>query len=309
MDTIKIYIDTDALSRFAMTDTPREIAAVMHEQGIEPVISDSTVQEVLCARDTSRRTLIGQFIVELLQGGSILAPVPHQIRWSSIDFAEGRGIFRPYRTGEEDWVKRLLANADRVTSGDIDALYRKRKDDDSYWDSMHATGREVLQNLFSQTNEAPALHDWLNMMDSHLDWFPVVSMVAPEARPMIIGHERQFVEWNPLLRCYIEQFVLAIYRYTIEPPTAASKKGPKWMDYFHGAFAGLVDVFVTNDKRFIRALKQHQQLRPEWRYLIHNQTELKRILSSKSGFKNTLVHKAIMAFPPRKEWIHSDLHG
>ena len=127
MNTIKIYIDTDALSGFAMTETPAEIAAVMHEQGIEPVISDSTVQEVLCTGDTSRRTLIGQFIVELLQGGSILAPVPHQIRWSSIDFVERRGTFRPYRTGEEDWVKRLLANADRVTSEDIDALYRKKE--------------------------------------------------------------------------------------------------------------------------------------------------------------------------------------
>lgn len=302
METIKIYIDTDALSGLAaMTDTPREMAAVMHEQGMEPVISDSTVQEVLCTTDTARRKLIGQFIVELLQGGSILAPVPHQIRWSSIDFAEGGSTFQPYSTEEEDWVRSLLAKADRVTSEDIDALLIKRKNDNSYWDSMHAAGREELQKFFSQTNEAPTIHDWLSMMDCHLNWFPVANMVAPETRPMIIGHERQFVEWNPLLRCYIEQFVLAIYRYTIEPPTTASKKGPKWMDYFHGAFAGLVDVFVTNDRRFNSALAQHQQLCPGWRYLIHNHVELKQILSSKSGFKNALVHKTIMALPPRKD--------
>jgi hypothetical protein len=302
MDTIKIYIDTDALSKLAFMDSPREVASLMREQGIQLVISDSTVQEILCTRDISRRTLICQFIVELLQDGPILAPVPQQIRWSSIDFAEGLSIFQPYRTGKENWVKCLLANPGRVSEEDIDALDKKRKNDDSVWNSMHDTGRKALQAFFSPTNKDPTICEWLSMMDGHLDWFPIKNMVAPEVCPMIIGCERKFVEWNPLLRCYIEQFLLAIYRYGIEPPNAASKKGPKWMDYFHGAFAGLVDVFVTNDKRFLAALKQHQQLRPEWRCLIHDQSELKRVLDSKNGFKNTLVHKAIMATPPRKEW-------
>lgn len=302
MDTIKVYIDTDALSRFALMDSSREVGSLMREQGIQLVISDTTVSEILCTWDISRRTRICQFIVELLQDGPILAPVPHQIRWNSIDFAEGHGIFRPYRTGKEDWGKYKLANPDRLSVEDIDALIKKRKNDDSVWDSTHTTGRKTLQDLFSPTKKAPTICEWISMRDSLLDLFPIKNMVAPEARPMIIGHERQFVEWNPVLRCYIEQFLLAIYRHTIEPPNAASKKGPKWMDYFHGAFAGLIDVFVTNDKRFLRALKQHQQLYPEWRYLIHDQIEFKRILNSKSGFKNTIIHKAIMAIPPREEW-------
>ncbi len=293
------------LSIFALKDSPGEVASLMSEQGIQLVISASTVQEILCTPDISRRTLICQFIIELLQDEPILAPVPVQIRWSSIDFAEGLD-FRLYRTGE-NWGKWQLANADRVNVTDIGELDKKRKNGDSAWNSMQATGREKIQEEISAKHDPKTAIDigpsdkWLNIiMGCLVDWFPIKNIVAPEALPMIIGHERQFAEWNPLLRCYIEQFVLAIHRHAIEPPNAASQKGPKWMDYSHGAFAGLVDVFVTNDKRFLRALKQHQQLRPEWNYLILDQSELERILHSKSGFEDTLVHKTIMAFPPRE---------
>jgi hypothetical protein len=264
------------------------------------MISDLTVQEVLHYQDTSRRALIGKFIVDLIQDGPILAPISTQILWSSIDFAEGRGTFRPYRTKKEDWVKRLLLKRGRFSTKIIEELDERRQHEDNTWDCMHAEGRPVLQEMISQAGGVrPTINDWLGLMDGDFIRSLIVGNIAPEALPKIRGNEARFLEWNPVLRCFAEQLLLAIYRHAIEPPNVASKKGPKFPDYSHGAFTGLVDVFVTDDKHFFRALKQHQQLRPEWSYLIHNQTELKGILSSESGFKNKLVHKAVMALPPR----------
>ena len=309
MNTIKVYLDTDAISKLAKNDASGEVPSLIRKQGIEPMISDLTVQEVLRYQDTSRRTLIGKFIVDLMQDGPILAPISTQILWSSIDFAEGRGTFQPYRTIKEDWVKRLLLKRGRFSTKIIEELDERRQHECNTWDCMHAEGRPVFQEMISQAGGVrPTIHEWLGQMDSDVIRSLIVGNVAPEALSKIRGNEARFLEWNPVLCCFAEQLLLAIYRHAIEPPKVASKKGPKFPDYFHGAFAGLVDVFVTDDKRFSMALKQHQQLRPEWSYLIHNQIELRGILSSESGFKNKLVHKVIMALPPRKEWIHSELH-
>lgn len=301
MNTIKVYLDTDAISNLAKKDASGEVLFLIRKQGIEPMISDLTVQEVLHYQDTSRRFLIGNFIVGLLQDGPILAPLPTQILWSSIDFAEGQGTFRPYRTKEEDWVKRLLLKRDSFSTEIIEELDERRQHEDKTWDGMHAEGRPVLQKIISQDSGVrPTIHDWLGLMDSNFIRSFIVGSVAPEALPKIRGNEARFLEWNPALCCFAEQLLLAIYRHAIEPPNVASKKGPKFPDYSHGAFAGLVDVFVTDDKRFSRALKQHVELFPKWKYFVCTHTELIRILDSGQGFGNAVVQKNILFLPSRR---------
>lgn len=299
MNTIKVYIDTDAISNYALIGTSDEVTLLMRKQGCEPVISDTILQEVLRYRDTSRRTLIGQFIVDLLQDRPILAPLAYQIRWSSIDFVEGQDTFRPYKTKEDDWVKDLLINSDRLTIDDISKLDSERGYEDCSWERMHTDGRKELQNLIARTGEMPSISDWLGLMNSDFVRDLIGGIVDPEAIPMIRGNEQRFIDWNPLLQCYLEQLLLSIYRHAIEPPNAASKKGPKWMDYSHGAFAGLVHAFVTDDRRFFRALEQHLQLCPKWKYLIYKHAQLKDILESGQDFENSDVQKKIEPLPSR----------
>ncbi len=300
MNTIKVYLDTDAISKLAKNDASGEVPSLIRKQGIEPMISDLTVQEVLHYQNTSRRALIGKFIVDLIQDGPILAPISTQILWGSLDFAEGRGTFRPYRTKKEDWVKRLLLKRSRFSTKIIEELNERRQHEDNTWDCMHAEGRPVLQEMISQAGGVrPTIHDWLGLMDSNVIRSLIVGNVAPEALPKIRGNEARFLEWNPVLCCFAEQLLLAIYRHAIEPPKVASKKGPKFPDYSHGAFAGLVDVFVTDDKRFSRALKQHVELFPKWRYFVCTQTELIRVLDSGQGFGNAVVQKNILPLPSR----------
>jgi hypothetical protein len=270
----------------------------MHNRVIKPVFSESAVQEILLTQNPARRNIICKFMVDLLQEGPILAPVAHQVRWSSVDFAEGRASFRPYRTKKEDWVKNLLLNSDNISQKDFDELFKKRGNEDRSWDGMHATGRGELKKLIPKNGKVTP-NEWLGLIESEFVSSLVVKIVATEAVKMVRGNERLFVEWNPMLRCYLEQFLLAIYRHAIEPPNAASKKGPKWMDYSHGAFVGLVDVFVTDDIRFFRALDQHLQLRPEWKCFIYTQTEFIRVLDSGKGFRNAFARKVIKPLPSR----------
>jgi hypothetical protein len=115
MNAIKTFIDADALSGLALIGASLDVASLIRKQGIELVTSDLMVQEVLRTGCSSRRILIAQLIVDLLQDRAILATLSQQIRWSSIDFAEGELAFRPYRTAKEDWVKRKLIKADSIT--------------------------------------------------------------------------------------------------------------------------------------------------------------------------------------------------
>ncbi|MFH1974063.1 MAG: hypothetical protein ABIJ52_00705 [Pseudomonadota bacterium] len=251
-------------------------------------------------RDSSYRNLIGKFIVDLLQDSPILAPLAYQIRWSSIDFAEGQETFRPYETKESDWVKDLIIHSDRLTMDDISKLDHERGYENNSWEEMHTRGRVELQKLITNNGKVPSINDWLGLMYSDFVRELVGGIVAPEALPKIRGDEQRFINWNPLLQCYLEQFLLSIYRHAVEPPNAASKKGPGWMDYSHGAFVGLVHVFVTDDKRFFRALNQHIQLFPKWKYLIYNHNQIKEVLESGQDFENSDVQKPIQPLLPKQ---------
>ncbi|MFH1935742.1 MAG: hypothetical protein ABIN18_29760 [Pseudomonadota bacterium] len=300
MSTIKVYIDINAISNFAQLSTSDEVISLVHKQGCEPIISDTVVQELLRHRDSSFRNLIGKFIVDLLQDRPILAPLAYQIHCSSIDFAEGQKTFRPYETKKSDWVKDLLIDSDRLTMDDITKLDHERGYEADSWEKMHTKGRVELQKLITKTGQVPSINDWLDLMNSDFVRDLIGGIVASEALPKIRGDEQRFIDWNPLLQCFLEQLLLAIYRHTVEPPTAASKKGPGWVDYSHGAFAGLVHVFVTDDKRFFRALKQHIQLFPKWKYLIFKHTQIKEVLESGQDFENSDVEKRIQPLPSRE---------
>ena len=300
MDTTKVYFDTDSISKLAKKDATGEVHSLICKQKIEPIVSDLTVQEVLHFQDISLRFLIGNYMVNLIKDGPILAPLPTQVLWSSIDFAEGKDSFQPYRTRKEAWVKDLLLNRDRFSAEIIKELDERRQHEDKSWDEMHEKGRPVFQEMISQADgERPTIHDWLSLKDSDFIWSLITKNVAPEALLKIRGNEAKFLEWNPVLCCFVEQLLLAIYRHAIEPPNAASKKGPKFPDYSHGAFAGLVDVFVTDDKRFSRALIQHVGLFPNWKYFVCTHSELMQILGSDQGFENLAVKKNIQYLPSR----------
>ena len=301
MSTIKAYFDTDAISKLAKKDSTGEVPSLLCKRKIEPIISDLTVQEVLHNQDLSQRLLIGNFIVCLIKDGPILAPLPAQTLWSSIDFAEGKGAFRPYRTKKEAWVKRLLLKRDRFSVEIIEELDAKRQYENKTWDNMHEKGRQVFQKIISQAGGVrPTINDWLTLKDSDFLKSLIIENVAPETLPNIRGNEARFLEWNLVLCCFVEQFLLAIYRHALEPPNAASKNGPKFPDYSHGAFAGLVDVFVTDDKRFSKALKQHMEIFPKWKYFVCTHNEFVQNLESGQGFGNMVVKKNIQSLPPRE---------
>jgi len=183
---------------------------------------------------------------------------------------------------------------------DIDKLDYERGYEAVSWEKMHKEGRVVLQNIIKQTGQVPSINDWLDLMNSDFIRDLIGRIVDSEALPKIHGNEQRFIDWNPLLQCFLEQFLLAIYRHAVEPPSASSKKGPGWMDYSHGAFAGLVHVFVTDDKRFFRALKQHIQLFPKWKYLIFKHTQIKEVLESGQDFENSDVEKRIIPLLSRE---------
>ena len=301
MSTIKVYFDTDAISKLAKKDTADEVLSLICKRKIKPIISDLTVQEILHNQDLSHRFIIGNFIVRLIKDGPILAPLPTQTLWSSIDFAEGKDTFRPYRTKKEDWVKRLLLKQDRFSAEIIEELDENRQHEDKTWDDMHKKGRPVFQEMISQAGGVrPTIQDWLTLKDSDFIRSLIVENVAPETLPNIRGNEARFLEWNSVLCCFVEQLLLAIYRHAIESPNAASKKGPKFPDYSHGAFACLVDVFVTDDKRFSKALKQHMDLFPKWKYIVCTHNEFIRNLDSGQGFGNVVFKKKILPLPSKE---------
>lgn len=300
MNTIKVYFDTDSISKLAKNDAAGEVHSLICKQKIEPIVSDLTVQEVLHFQDISLRFLIGNFIVNLIKDGPILAAMPTQVLWSSIDFSEGKDSFQPYRTREDAWVKDLLIKRDRFSAELIKELDERRQHEDKTWDKMHEQGRPVFQEMISKAGgEVPTIHDWLNLKNSCFIWSIIANNVDREALPKITGNEAKFLKWNPVLCCFAEQLLLAIYRHAIEPPNASSNKGPKFPDYSHGAFVGLVDVFVTDDKRFSRALNQHVERFPNWNYFVCTHSELIQILESEQGFKNMAVKKNIQYLPSR----------
>src|SRR5206468_996621 len=83
----------------------------------------------------------------------------------------------------------------------------------------------------------------------------------------------KYIEWNPICRCFLEQLLLAIRRHGILHPMASSYKGPKWADYYIGAFIGIADRLVTDDVRLRRALEEHRQLRERAPWLLNSLEE------------------------------------
>ena len=106
----------------------------------------------------------------------------------------------------------------------------------------------------------------------------------------------EYIEWNPICRCFLEQMMLAIRRHGLEHKTASSKKGPKWPDYYIGAFVGITDLFVTDDTRLRRALEQHRCLRSQAVWELRSFTEFVEDLQN-DLILNTVSHRALETWP------------
>ena len=258
---MKCYLDTDALSKLIQRLPGASLELL--PRNVIIVTSDLAIEELIVTSDSTRRVQLAQGMLSLIENGAIvLSHMNHQIDWAVEDFLAGSTVFTPYEIYNRKGVCTLLRNSSSLPPSLWDRIAGKREAENLGWDEMHKQGRPGLQRVLASGADLPSAGDWVSMIGGSSFASDLLRDVVSSGHAEALkGREQSYVQWNPICRCYIEQFLLAIRRYGIEPPNVSSKKGPKWADYFHGAFVGVVDSFVTNDKRFRRALSQHREVR------------------------------------------------
>lgn len=225
--------------------------------------------------NSAMRLQLAQGIMSLAESGAIvLAHMNHQIDWGFEEFLAGAKEFTPFELYNREAVRGLLEKASSLPAAFLEMIARKREAERASWDSMHQGGRSRLQMVLASGVPVPNAHDWVVMIgSSEFAADLLIDVLSPRHCEALQGREQEYIKWNPICRCYIEQLLLAIRRHGIEPPNASSKKGPKWADHFHAAFVGVVDFLVTDDQRLRRVLRQHQELRPDGRWMVMGLSE------------------------------------
>jgi len=260
MNIARAYLDTDAVSELARHPRAPDIRDACRQFRVEVIISETLVTEVLLTEDPSRRRQITATVLRLLASRCILSSWVDQVRHSSIDFVAGSPRFVPCKSEAEAHLRQLLINPDSLDSKTLEEMNLAWQAADNKWDEMHARARPAFQEQLLNINEqVPMVQEWLTLKSGGFAEEVVREILPDFSRRHFSTPILTFMQWNPLLRAFMEQFLLAVRRHALEPWNAASKKGPKWPDYSHGAFAALVDVFVSNDARFRNALSQHSR--------------------------------------------------
>jgi len=258
-----IVVDTNFVAQLSRRTDADDLVTLLHRNGIQPLIPEKLVEEVLQTPNEESRAKQCGVLLELLSNGVILAPLPHQIEWGVYRFLAGEPSFKPFAAFREDRVRTLLSEAYALPDQIICAIRSKLKGAAEHWDNMQKGGRENLQELLRSGIPIPSAGDWMTAMlesefvyDSVLDALPDLEKRA-QLRPRVAD----YLKWNPVARCYHEQVLLAHRRHGIDHEMASSPKWPKWADFEISAFVGIADRFVTDDHRLQLALDEHRYLR------------------------------------------------
>jgi len=178
-------------------------------------------------------------------------------------FLAGETAFRPFAVSHPDDIKALLQRSKRLEDNQLEAIRQEIAEAVDRWDIMHADGRPCLQTVLEKDTSVPDAGDWMmSIRDSEFTREIVLGTIPTSIeQARLQPRVAEYIEWNPICKCFLEQLMLAIRRHGLEHPTASSHKGPKWADYYISAFVGIADRFVTDDTRLLSALEQHRSLR------------------------------------------------
>lgn len=260
----RVFFDTDAASKLCAAAKFEHVIAWRRKCRARTFTSDTTAAELAAIADEGRRIRLGQKLARLLGGKPLLAPFNLQLKWGIFQFMGGRAAFEPYATPGSEFVMKCLASPAPLSEALLRSLAEKRTQRAESWESMHTAGRPNLRNLFRQSKELPTSRDWMDSL-LHSDFAAQVftDVVTFDSRPLDQERAKSYLLWNPMARCFMEQFLLAVKRHGVENERASSKKGPQWNDYYQGAFVGVMDCVVTDDRRLRNALEQHRRLREQ----------------------------------------------
>lgn len=262
---MKCYLDTDVISKLSDRSDLSEFASLGASQGLQVVTSDLVPEELLATADPSQRARLAAAFLEVTQDGAfMLAHMNHQIQWGIAEFLAGKPTFAPYELYGRQAVIATLRDAANAPPQLLAAIKGKHRALAAHWDAMHASERPRLQQILQSGVPEPSLHEWIEIaLSSEFASDLLTEVLGSTRKAAVSGKGSAYIDWNPICRCYVDQFALAIHRHGIQAALHSSKKGPKWHDYFHGAFVGVVDCFVTDDRRLRNALMEHLAIRTD----------------------------------------------
>lgn len=259
-----VVVDTDVVSKLSRMSDFKELDALFRQHCIHVTTSETVAKEVLATTHPEVRAVLARTLLDLLGECPLLASLPYQVKWGVQPFLAGEMAFKPFAASRPDDIKALLRRSKFLEDTRLEAIRRETAEAVDRWDRMHAGGRPSLQAVLEKNASGPDAGDWMmSIRDSEFTHEIVLGTISTSIeRARLQPRVAEYIEWNPICRCFLEQLMLAIRRHGLEHPTASSHKGPKWADYYISAFLGIADRFVTDDTRLRRALEQHRSLRP-----------------------------------------------
>jgi rRNA-processing protein FCF1 len=258
-----VVVDTDIINKLSRRSDINELINCLRKYCMQITVPETVVKEVIVTSDPNVRALLADTLIDLLGDCLPLASVPYQIKWGVKRFLEGEVVFKPFRCFQPDKIKMMLKNAKSLRNNQLEPIRIELADGSNRWDIMHNCGRPKMQEVLRKSGGIPDAGDWIkSIRDSEFIHEIVIGIISePNERNRLKPQVADYIEWNTVCRCFLEQMMLSIRRHGLEHQSSMSKKGPKWADYFINAFVGITDLFVTDDTRLRRALRQHRSLK------------------------------------------------
>lgn len=262
---MKVFVDNCGFDPLLQV---HDFARRFRRRGGELVLSVSGALELLETGNHQRRESLCRLARRMLGQRRVVAGHYDQIRM-------GARLFQ----ADPDYAPQLCPAGGAIDAGlcspttfpreHVDVWKSHKATSKRDWQTMHLEGREELQQLKADGLEADAEAAWnasgiwvAELLYSELPLSMVRNAVEGtglEAQPD--EAVAAFINKHPVCRCWVEQFLLATHRAgTLHEKAFSLKKDPDFIDYSHGAFVGVVDVFVTEDGRFRKALEVHRAL-------------------------------------------------
>ena len=228
-----VVVDTDIVSKLSRRSDFKELKAHLRKHCIQVTTSETVVEEVLVTADSAVRVVLADTLLDLLGECSLLASPPYQVKWGVQSFLGGKTTFKPFRVCRPDDIKALLRNAKFLRNTQLEVIRQKTADAVKRWDKMHDSGRPHMQAVLEKSGAVPDAGDWMrSIRDSVFTHEIVLSTISnPNEQKELKPRVAEYIEWNPICRCFLEQLMLAIRRHGIEQKNISSIKGPKWACY------------------------------------------------------------------------------
>ncbi len=279
-----IVIDTNVVSNLSCRVECHEVVELLRRSGAFLTVPETIVEEVIRTSDPLVRAKLSRTLVDLLDDCPVLAHLWNQLTWGGQRFLCGEIAFKPFTAVGTDSLKTHLRNGDTLRPCALEQLQEKKNKQVHTWDTMHAQGRLRFQEILEKDKLIPDPATWIaTMLKSEvLRNIMLESVFNHTERELLRPRWQEYIAWNPICRSFLELFLLAIRRHAIEHETAGSRNGPKWEDYYIGAFVGIADRFVTDDTRLRSALDQHRKYRGRVRW---ETVSLKEFLGDLHGGK------------------------